>query len=76
MVYSNQIKSLIAVSLLIEHCSLLKMHILQKGIAVGLGLSKSGEEKDIECLNSNSPLEFNTWNIPKLRKKAILFQKY
>jgi hypothetical protein len=50
--------------------------ILQKGIAVGLGLSKSGEEKVVECLNSKSPLEFYTWNIPKLRKKAILFQKY
>jgi hypothetical protein len=50
--------------------------IFQKGIAVGLGISKSGEEKDVECLNSKSPLEFNTWNIPKLRKKAICFQKH
>jgi hypothetical protein len=50
--------------------------IFQKGIVVGLGVSKSGEEKDVECLNSKSPLEFNTWNIPKLRKKAIRFQKH
>jgi hypothetical protein len=42
----------------------MQIGIFQKGIAVGLGLSKSGEEKDIECLNSKSPLEFNTWNIP------------
>jgi hypothetical protein len=34
--------------------------IFQKGIAVGLGLSKSGEEKVVECLSSKPPHEFKS----------------